>query len=140
MFEVAIHDRRLANKAEVLGLRPADETADAVAITHTFLVARPLFETTVGAKQLLILTDEAGAHRVYDAGPGQWKQWDRREAIADRNGARWQVGEEELRSETGIRLERHPSHSAFWFGWVNAFPQDSPHPISAACHVNKGGD
>jgi hypothetical protein len=45
--------------------------------------------------------------------------------VADANGGRWHVTEEELvlEGESPARLTRVVAVRAFWFGWVAQFPQ-----------------
>ncbi len=121
MFDVPIHDLRLKNKDEVLAILPREGGSTPIAISHEFLLRTPMYETKAGSTQLLVLTDISGAHRVYDAGNHQWKDWDLRSKLQDMTGEEWIVSESAIRSSTGEQLDRYPSHNSFWFGWINAF-------------------
>ena len=120
MFTVPETDGRLANKAEVVALRwgGSDQTL-AVAVER--LAGEPVYEDELDGRRFVILTDPSGANRVYQAGPAAFVSY--ADGVAtDADGGRWRVGEDALASGDR-RLERLPSHRAFWFGWHSAYPE-----------------
>lgn len=123
MFGVAPRDRRLANKAEVLGLVFARHPDQPLAISSRFLRDHPLHHDRVGDLGFVVLTDASGAHRVYETGDVVLAEWDRDATAVDDLGVRWTLTEDELRAADGRTLPRLPSHGAFWFGWYAAYPQ-----------------
>jgi len=120
MFPVPSDDKRLKNKQEVLALLLEGE---AVAFDTSFLGKRNLHHETVGGKSLVILTDSAGANRVYEAAGVTFATWDRKSTLRDSAGQTWSVSEDALTSPSGQVLRRVPAHRAFWFGWHAQFPQ-----------------
>ena len=118
MFDVPEQDDRLKNKDEVVALRTED---DQLAVSAEFLASHPVYHNRLGSRSIVILTDDSGANRVYDAGEVQFDSWDGHSAI-DSNGIEWSVSEESLSRESRL-LPRIPSHRVFWFGWHSQYPE-----------------
>jgi hypothetical protein len=128
-FEVPDPDERLKNKAEVLVMRidsgGGDEDRTPVAVAVERLKRNPVYHLSVGERRLVIVTSEAGANRVYDAGHVRFVRRVGDEVLEDDRGRRWRVTEQALviqRGE-GERRPRVPAHRAFWFGWHAQFPE-----------------
>ncbi|CAN5358377.1 hypothetical protein BH23VER1_BH23VER1_23630 [soil metagenome] len=129
MFEVPRRDSRLKNKAEVLALRFGDaRSAKPIAISTEFLANRPVYSSEHGGVSFVVLTDRAGANRVYESGDREFVSLDGASVI-DAEGGKWSVTEAALfrqgasegaKDETA--LKRLPAHRAFWFGWFSAHP------------------
>ena len=122
MFNVPRRDTRLANKAEVLALRFAQAPDDALAISAQRLLAEHVLHEQVGPVRLVVLTDDSGANRVYQAGAPALVSWDGRDRALDAAGTAWRVAEDGLHGPDGQVRKRLPAHRAFWFGWAAAFP------------------
>lgn len=120
MFGVPTLDARLKNKAEVLALVFGD--APPLAISAEYLAANPVHHDAVGNVELVVLTDESGANRVYDARGIRFDSWDRDARATDADGGTWRVTEDALEAADGRTLARLPAHRAFWFGWFAAYP------------------
>ena len=124
MFDVPERDRRLKNKAEVLGILLSSESPEggeeALAVSARFLQKNPVFRTELAGRGLTILTTSAGANRVYDTGSRQFERLEREEVVDD-CGRAWKVPENALVSNAD-RLARVPAYRAFWFGWFAQFP------------------
>ena len=120
MFNVAPIDRRLANKAEVLGLIFGDK---ALAIDVAFLRKNPIHHGTWAGRRFVVLTDKSGAARVYAAPAKPVTEWDGANIVRDASGQTWMLHEDRLQSSSGTKLSRLPQHRAFWFGWFAAFPK-----------------
>lgn len=120
MFAVPKLDRRLPNKAEILALRYDGEP---LAISADFLSRNPVYHDRAGATELVVLTDQSGANRVYEAPNERFASWDGIDTVRDDAGRGWTVTESELISDDGRRLQRLPAHRSFWFGWHSQFPQ-----------------
>ncbi len=120
MFNVPKLDKRLRNKAEVLGLRFGDGTG-VLAIDTRFLGAHVVYHDEVGGVPFVVLTDRSGASRVYASGSHSFTGWNQAELAIDETGRHWQVTEGALIGPNGARLERLPAHRAFWFGWYSAY-------------------
>jgi len=103
MFKVPGQDKRLLNKDSVVALR--DDNSQ-LAISAKFLAKNPVYSDKLGDQDLVVLTNAAGANRVYDSRG---------------TGTQWMVNESELTAGTKS-LSRLPSHRAFWFGWSSQFP------------------
>jgi hypothetical protein len=129
MFEVPRTDRRLRNKAEVLGvlLKPAgaaDGRPRALAVSAQLLRRRPLYPLAFAGHSLLVVTSPQGANRVYATdgrrlvGGGAWDE------LRDEGGMAWAVHEDALRpaSASAPAFPRVPARRAFWFGWHAQFP------------------
>lgn len=125
MFGVPELDDRLDNKAEVLALRFAGDPARPLAIEAAYLAANPIVHETLGDVAFVVLTDAAGANRVYETGGRRFASLDEDAAnVTDGGGGRWRVEEDALVSADGAtRLARLPSHRAFWFGWHAVYPE-----------------
>ncbi len=121
MFPVPRRDDRLANKAEVLGLR-SESGDEALAISADFLVGNSVYHDRLGDMKFVVLTDAAGANRVYQSGDVTFDSWDGATTAIDEAGARYKFTETALRGPDGNDLKRLPAHRSFWFGWYAAFP------------------
>jgi hypothetical protein len=122
MFTVPELDRRLKNKDEVLGLVFPIIDATPLALASDFLSKNPIYEDAIGALEFVVLTDDSGAHRVYERGPEHFAEWDGNSTLVDGEGLRWLLEESTLTSEQGSERGRLPAHRAFWFGWFSAYP------------------
>ncbi|MCP3978048.1 MAG: DUF3179 domain-containing protein [bacterium] len=126
MFEVPARDSRLKNKAEVLALpftAGAAPAARPLAIAASFLARRPVLMHEHAGTRFVVLTSPKGAARVYDAGAVTFSRWGGSATVADISGVTWRVAEDALVADDGRRLERLPSHPAFWFGWYAQYPE-----------------
>ena len=122
MFNVPKTDNRLANKAEVLALRPQQVAEENLAISADFLAAHPVYQTRMGSLNMLVLTDASGANRVYESKDLTFASWDKIKIVQDSTGKKWQVSEAQMTGPKGEVLKRVAAHRAFWFGWYSAFP------------------
>ena len=126
MFQVPNRDRRLRNKAEILGILlspdgPGGEE-QVLAISARFLQKNPVFRTELAGRNLTILTTPAGANRVFETGDRALERVLENEQVVDDAGRTWRVTEDALVSED-LRLARVPAYRAFWFGWFAQFPE-----------------
>lgn len=118
MFPVPKLDRRLRNKAEIIGIRSGDET---LAISVMFLSKNPLYHEQINGRNVVVVTDNSGASRVYQSGDTRFVSWDGNRELIDTNEVPWTLSESSLKSAQGMLLERFPAHRAFWFGWYSAY-------------------
>lgn len=124
MFTVPEVDTRLKNKAEVLALRFPKSGEGTLAIEADFLAIKPVHHDMLGDQRFVVLTDKAGANRVYEAPKGiTFASWDQAAVAIDGQGVEWGVTEDKLTAPDGRKLVRLPAHRAFWFGWHAAFPK-----------------
>lgn len=123
MFGTPFNNTDLANKQEVLGLRFPGAPQDQLAIDTAFLAGNPVYETQVGLQDVLILTDQSGANRVYDPQGLSFVSYDGDVTVTDSMGEGWVLTEDGLTASDGRILPRLPAHRAFWFGWYAAFPE-----------------
>jgi len=123
MFAVPELDDRLKNKDEVLALRFDRAGEERLAIAAEFLEKNPVYQDRLGPISFVVVTDESGANRVYEAGDHRFTSYDGAATVIDSEGARWTLTEEALVSPDGERFERLPAHRAFWFGWYAAYPE-----------------
>ncbi|MEZ5320337.1 MAG: DUF3179 domain-containing protein [Vicinamibacterales bacterium] len=125
MFRVSRVDRRLDNKAEVLGLLlpAAGGGRQAVALSVAFLDRQRIYHGAWEGQSLVVLTSPAGANRVYDAGPIRFVRWEAEDRVVDTANQAWTVTEEALVGPARRRLPRRPAFRAFWFGWFAQFPE-----------------
>ena len=128
MFPVRQRSPLLDTKVMVLGLRLEGRPK---AYPLDRLVKDVVVNDKLGGTALVIITDaKARAARAYHRGGHTFKVATAPEGvegsltIEDEEGTRWQVTEEALVkvNEPSQRLERLPSHTAFWFGWFAFFP------------------
>ena len=127
MFQVSRMDDRLLNKEEVVVMRfagPASERRLPLAITASFLTANRVFHHRFAGLNLVVVTNEAGANRVYDAGNTRFVEPAGADEVTDDAGRVWSVTEDALvlASDAGVRRDRLPAQRAFWFGWYAQFP------------------
>ena len=128
MFPVNASDTRLANKEEVVTLRLRDTAQQdqwtAVAITAKFLQDRPLYQQRIGEYELVIVTSDGGANRVYNAVDTKFVRKTEGAQLVDSEGRRWQIEEAALvlENNSSIQRARVPAQRAFWFGWHAQFP------------------
>lgn len=119
MFTVPEIDRRLKNKDEVLALRTDGEQ---LAIDIKYLAAKQIHHDKLGNQNIVVLADSDGTSRAYDVGSHKFASWNGTDEATDSNGQVWQVVEDGLIA-SNKKLNRVPSHNAFWFGWVAQFPK-----------------
>ncbi len=119
MFKVPGKDSRLLNKAEVVVLR--NETQQ-LAISSEFLLQHPVYHDVLGKDNLVVLSNPAGANRVYRSGETKFQTYNGADTVNDSDGQQWQVTEESLTLGT-TTYKRMPSHRAFWFGWHAQYPK-----------------
>ncbi|MCY4600627.1 MAG: DUF3179 domain-containing (seleno)protein [Acidobacteria bacterium] len=127
MFQVSRMDARLLNKEEVVVMRfddPGTGRSLPLAITAGFLAANRVFHHRFAGRNLVVVTSEAGANRVYDAGDTRFVQLAGASDVADDAGRVWRLTEDALvlASDAGERRPRLPAQRAFWFGWYAQFP------------------
>lgn len=131
MFDVSRRDDSLPNKAEVLVLRTlgdADDDASAkappYAIAAAYLEARPVHHLMVAGTDLVVLTSESGANRVYRSGDRRFERLEGADRVRDSDGRGWRIFETHLEAELdpGLSLPRVSAHRAFWFGWYAQHP------------------
>ena len=118
MFTVPEIDKRLLNKDQVLALRDDNQQ---LAIAIKFLIKNPVYNSELGDQKLVVLTEPNGATRVYNTGSIKFKSWNGIDEAVDADGRKWRVLEDSLVLGSQ-KLDRTPSHNAFWFGWVSQFP------------------
>ena len=127
MFQVSRTDPRLKNKEEVVVMRFDDPDSGRrlpLAITASHLAANRVFHHRFAGRNLVVVTSEAGANRVYDAGDTRFVQPAGAGEVADDAGRVWRVTEAALvlAADAGVRRARLPAQRAFWFGWYAQFP------------------
>lgn len=125
MFAVPRTDDRLQNKDEVVALAFPEETKERLAVACRYLQEHRIHYDRVGDRELVILTDEGGASRVYAAGDVRLVKWTGSQTLEDEQGRTWRMTEQSLTEteNSDARLPRLPSHRAFWFGWFSAYPE-----------------
>ena len=128
MFQVQAQDDRLDNKDEVVVMLfddPAGGDRHPVALSVDFLEDRPVFQAEAAGQPFVVVTDPAGANRVYRADGLRFERRLDDFRVTDEDGRVWRVTEDELVAEddAGARLGRLPANRAFWFGWYAQFPQ-----------------
>ena len=121
MFHVPWVDRRLKNKTPVLALRFPVVSGE-VAVAEEFLAKHPIYHDQIGVQKFVVLTNDAGAHRVYKTGGRRFDSWDGNRKVRDTEGIFWELSEAKLTSSGRKSLQRLPAHSAFWFAWNAAYP------------------
>ena len=70
----------------------------------------------------MVLTDNSGANRLYEAGDTHFVSWDGDKTATDQSASVWTVTERALESSAGEKLFRLPAYRSFWFGWYSAYP------------------
>lgn len=130
MFQVSNTDHRLMNKEQVLVMQLDDLDSEAqlpLAISVNFLSNNRLFSHRFAGRNLIVVTSEKGASRVYDANDNRFVRRGSNKKIIDDTGRQWQVTEEALvlESNPNERRLRLPTQRAFWFGWYAQFPNTS---------------
>lgn len=121
MFNVPDLDMRLKNKDEVLAIILPEYPDQPLAIATQYLSSHRLLHEEIGGLRFVVITDNSGASRVFEAKTTQFVDWNADDMLADEQGQRWQLSESRLLSEEGEELLRLPAHRAFWFGWYSAY-------------------
>ncbi len=121
MFPVPNLDKRLPNKARVFIPRPENYAANPLAVSVKYLTRKRLYQDRIGDQNILIITESSGASRAYAINDEQFKSY-KRGRLLDSNGVEWTVSEKDLAGPDGQQLLRIPAHEAFWFAWINVFP------------------
>jgi hypothetical protein len=126
MFPVALRDKRLKNKAEVLTIRVPgrDDKIKPVAIYTKMLIKKPVFHISIDRAHFVIITNRAGANRVYKSGNHRFTTITKDQLLKDSQGGVWMVNESGLQkiSDPHLELPRYPAHRSFWFGWYAQYP------------------
>lgn len=118
MFTVPELDKRLLNKDSVLALRDDKEQ---LAISIKFMAKTRVHHDQLGDVKMVVLGDDDGTSRAYAVGDIKFESWNGTDTAVDASGKKWRVLEDRLVADDRS-LERMPSHSVFWFGWVSQFP------------------
>ncbi len=127
MFAVPTSDDRLRNKDEVLAMRfpRTDGGDDALAISAAFLKRNRLYQTRFAGRDLVVITSQHGANRVYAASGVRFAQLVDDVHVRDAEGNVWEAREDALvradQPEQG--MPRLPAFRAFWFGWHAQYPE-----------------
>ena len=122
MFPVVRLDKRLPNKTRVFIPRPKNFAAQPLAISVDFLKRKRIYQDEIDEQKMLILTESNGASRAYGIDDQEFKSY-KKGRLLDNNKREWEVTEDALIGPEGNRLLRLPAHEAFWFAWINAFPE-----------------
>ena len=128
MFQVSKTDDRLKNKEEVLVMRLDDPTEAGrrrpLAIAARFLNTNRVFYHNFAGRNLVVVTSEQGANRVYDAQDIRFARHVDAQRVTDEAGRLWRITEEGLvmESDSNLVRVRVPAQRAFWFGWYAQFP------------------
>ena len=122
MFPVKALDKRLNNKDEVLIVRADSYKEDPLAILVKYLIKKKWLQVKIGEQSIIVLTDNSGAARAYDAQNIKFKN-SKNGVLYDSLGQQWQLKEDYLVNETNDRLNRVVAHNIFWFAWYNAYPE-----------------
>ena len=122
MFPVLKIDERLPNKARVFIPRPKNFDTQPLAISVDYLKRKRIHQDQIEAQRLLIITENNGASRAYKIDDQQFKSY-KDGRLVDNNDEAWNVTEDMLIGPKGHQLLRLPAHEAFWFAWINVFPE-----------------
>ncbi|MBL4938880.1 MAG: DUF3179 domain-containing protein [Lutibacter sp.] len=122
MFPVSRLDMRLPNKASVFIPRPKNFAAQPLAISVEYLKRKRIHQDQIEGQRLLIITESNGASRAYAIDDQQFKSY-KDGRLLDNKGEVWEVKEGALIGPKRQRLFRIPAHEAFWFAWINVFPE-----------------
>ena len=128
MFRVSKTDDRLKNKEEVLVMQLDDPTEAGrrrrLAISARFLNTNRVFHHNFAGRNLVVVTSEQGANRVYDAQDIRFARHIDAQRVTDEAGRLWRVTEAGLvmESDSNLLRARVPAQRAFWFGWYAQFP------------------
>jgi len=120
MFTVPFLDRRLKNKDDVLGLACPQYAERPLAIATAYLNEHRIHHHKIDELALVVLTDDSGANRVYEANDITFATWDGDTAVTDNRGTRWGLSEDRLTASDRRVLPRLPARRSFWFGWHSA--------------------
>ncbi len=71
---------------------------------------------------MLIITESNGASRAYAIDDQQFKSYKNGRLLDNKNEV-WEVKEGALIGPESQHLYRLPAHEAFWFAWINIFPE-----------------
>ena len=128
MFPVSNTDDRLKNKEEVLVMLLDDPTRVGrrrpLAITARFLKRNRVFHYAFAGRNMVAVTSEQGANRVYDAQDVRFVRHLDEQRVADQAGRAWRITEDGLvrEDDPSVQRVRVPAQRAFWFGWYAQFP------------------
>lgn len=127
MFLVPSTDDRLKNKDEILALKiptqakPGGRPFIPVAVSSKFLQKHKLFSLHDRGWPYLIITDDSGAHRVYETPNSTFSH--HKKGLVDAQNRIWTITAPGLVPESGGEtLPRVPAFRAFWFGWQAQYP------------------
>ena len=123
MFTTLKQDDRLKNKDEVFIIRHQEDD-DPLAMSSEFLNQHRVYQDKIADLNFVVVTDRSGANRAFKSGDYKFRLGTTEEQLVDQTGGQWNVTEEALvHSGNNERLERLPSHRAFWFGWFAVHPK-----------------
>ena len=122
MFTVPKLDSRLLNKQEIFAVILSEHPDKPLAISADFLAQHPVYHDQINGIRFVVLTDNSGANRLYEAGNAHFVNWDGDKTATDESASVWTVTESALESSAGEKLYRLPAYRAFWFGWYSAYP------------------
>lgn len=122
-FPVWQKSDRLPEKSEVLGL---NINGEARAYPRESLARQSVLNDSLGGQDLVVITpgDGTGARAYQRSGQEfttiqRYGDGEAKVTVADQSGGAWRVEEDALVNfaDPSQRLDRLPSHVAYWFGW-----------------------
>ena len=134
MFQVSRTDERLRNKDEVLVMHfnKANSTdSTQLAIANQFLVDKRVFNYQIADKNIVVLTSEEGANRVYVSETYHFDNFLNQQHIVDALGNTWEITEEALllATDSRVRLQRYPAQRAFLVWMVRSISGNLINPL-----------
>ncbi len=122
MFPIIRLDKRLPNKTRVFIPRPKNFEVQPLAISVDFLKRKRIYQDQIDEQKMVIITESNGASRAYGIDDQHFKSY-KNGRLLDNKKEEWVVTEDALIGPEGDRLLRLPAHEAFWFAWINVFPE-----------------
>jgi len=122
MFPVLKLDMRLPNKARVFIPRPKNFAVQPLAVSVEYLKRKRIHQDQIEGQRLLIITESNGASRAYAIDDQQFKSYNDGRLLDNKNEV-WEVKEGALIGPEKQRFSQLPAHEAFWFAWINVFPE-----------------
>ena len=104
---------------------PGGDGDQALAISTDFLRRNRLFHTNFAGRDLLVVTSEDGANRLYASPAEKLVRFVDGNRIEDEHGNLWEACEDRLVPLTtpAEALPRLNAFRAFWFGWYAQYPE-----------------
>lgn len=121
MFPVKERNNKLRNKSEVFIVRIDENRTNPTAFSVDKLISEEYLQHKLKDKNIILIATKNGNIRAYDRGNYNFNSFHEQKLTGAKSG-NWNITDDFLINDKGIKLKRLPGHRIFWFAWYAAHP------------------